>query len=100
MLPLLSLGMAILVQTGIVAFFMGKMSQRMTSAEKHIGEQDLSIDKKIGDQTTLLMSVAEMRVEQAHTNKSLDKLVQEMTGVQRQLGNIAMDRLGAGGEMR
>lgn len=76
------------------------MSQRMTSAEKRLGEQDLSIEKKIGDQTTLLMSVAEMRVEQAHTNKSLDKLVLEMTGVQRQLGNIAMDRIGSGGEMR
>lgn len=99
-LPLLSLGLAILIQTGIVAFFGGKMSQRMTSAEKRLGEQDLSIEKKIGDQTTLLMSVAEMRVEQAHTNKSLDKLVLEMTGVQRQLGNIAMDRIGSGGEMR
>lgn len=99
-LPLLSLGLAILVQTGVVAFFGGKMSQRMTSAEKRLGEQDVSIEKKIGDQTALLMSVAELRVEQAHTNKSLDKLVQEMTGVQHQLGNIAMDRVGSGGEMR
>lgn len=99
MLPLLSLGLAILVQTAIVAFFGGKMSQRMTSAEKRLSEQDQNIERKIGDQMALITAVAEMKVEQVHTNKSLDKLCMEMTGVQRQLGNIAMGRVGVGGEM-
>lgn len=100
LLPLLSLGLAILVQTGLICYFMGKMSQRMTSAEKRLGEQDVTIEKKIGDQTTLLLAVAEMRVEQAHATKALDKLAREMEGAHRQLANIATDRVGVGGELR
>lgn len=99
LLPLLSLGLAILVQTAVVAFFGGKIAQRMTSAEKRLAEQDVSIEKKIGDQTALLMQMAEMRVEQKHSNATLEKLCHEMTGVHRQLANIAMNRVGLGGEM-
>lgn len=99
MLPLLALGLTILVQTAVVAFFLGKMSQRMTSAEKRLSEQDTKIEAKIGDQSALVDRVTRLTVEMEHNNKSLDKLCAEMTGVQRQLGNIAMNRVGHGGEM-
>lgn len=99
MLPLLALGFAILVQTAVVAFFGGKLSQRMTSAEKRLAEQDIKIENKITDQNALALALGEMRVEQAHTTKTLDKVCQELTGVHRQLGNIAMGRVGVGGEM-
>ncbi|CAN7167597.1 hypothetical protein [Brevundimonas sp. LjRoot202] len=100
MLPWLSLGLAILVQTGVVAFFGGKLAQRMTSAEKRLTEQDSKIEKKIGDQTALLITVAEMGAEQKHTTKALEKLAREMEGAHRQLANIATDRIGVGGELR
>lgn len=100
MLPLLALGFAILVQTAIVAFFGGKISQRMTSAEKRLGEQDTKIEHKIGDQTVLIKAVAKLEVEMTHSNKTMDTIAREMTGVHRQLGNIAMNRVGQGGEMQ
>lgn len=99
MLPLLALGFAILVQTAIVAFFGGKMAQRMTSAEKRLGEQDAKIETKISDQNTLAVAMGELKVEQAHSSRTLDKVCAQMEGVHRQLGNIAMGRVGVGGEM-
>lgn len=99
-LPLLALGFAILVQTAVVAFFGGKLSQRMTSVEKRLGEQDVKIDKKIGDQTALTEGVVELKVEQKHTTKAIEKLAREMEGAHRQLANIATDRVGVGGELR
>lgn len=99
LLSLLALGFAVLVQTALVAFFGGKMSQRMTSAEKRLGEQDVKIDTKLGDQTALIRAVALLEGEMAHSNKTLDKVSAQMEGVHRQLGNIAMNRIGAGGEM-
>lgn len=99
MLPLLSLGLAILVQTAVVAFFGGKISQRMTSAEKRLGEQDTKIEHKLGDQSVLVEKVVRLQVQMEHSNNTLDKVSASMEGVQRQLGNIAMGRIGHGGEM-
>jgi len=99
MLPLLSLGLAILVQTAVVAFFGGKISQRMTSAEKRLGEQDHKIEAKTGDQSVLVERVVRLQVQMEHSNATLDKVSAAMEGVQRQLGNIAMGRIGHGGEM-
>ena len=98
--PLLSFGLALLVQTAVISYFMGRLSQRMISAEKRLGDQDTKIDTKIGDQLSLLTQVAELKVEMTHTNKTLDKVCHEMTGVSRQLGNIAMGRVGVSGEMK
>jgi hypothetical protein len=99
MLPLLSLGLAILVQTGIVAFFGGKMSQRMASAERRLAEQDEQIEKKIGDQSALVEKVVRLQVQMEHATSSIDKVVHTLENVNRQLGNIAMGRVGVGGEM-
>lgn len=98
-LPLLSLGLAILVQTGIVAFFGGKMSQRMTSAEKRLGEQDTKIETKIADQNLLVEKVVRLQVQMEHNTSALEKIGHTMEGVNRQLGNIAMNRIGVGGEL-
>jgi len=99
MLPWLSLGFVILVQTAAVAFFGGKMSQRMTSAEKRLGDQDSKIESKIADQSVLIRAVAKLEVQAEHSNNMLDKVSVQMEGVHRQLGNIAMGRVGHGGEM-
>jgi len=96
-LSLLALGFAVLVQTALVAFFGGKMSQRMTSAEKRLGEQDVKIENKIADQSVLIRAVAKLEVQAEHSNNMLDKVSVQMEGVHRQLGNIAMNRVGHGG---
>lgn len=99
MLPWLSLGFAILLQTAVVAFFGGKLSQRMTSAEKRLGEQDNRIEGKTGDHSSLVEKVVRLQVQMEHSNTTLDKVSAQMEGVNRQLGNIAMGRVGHGGEM-
>lgn len=99
MLPLLALGFAVLVQTAIVAFFGGKLSQRMLSAEKRLAEQDTKIDAKIGDQNALVEKVVRLQVQMEHVTTGVDKLCFTLEGVNRQLGNIAMGRVGQGGEM-
>lgn len=99
LVSLLSLGFAILVQTAVIAFFGGRLSQRMLSAENRLGEQDTKIDRKLGDQTALVKSVAKLETQMEHSSKLLDKLVNNSENVSRQLGNIAMGRIGQGGEM-
>lgn len=99
LLSLLALGFAILVQTALVAFFGGKMSQRMTSAEKRLGEQDTKIDNKMGDHSVLVEKVVRLQVQMEHSNATQDKMAFTLEGVNRQLGNIAMGRVGHGGEM-
>lgn len=99
LLPLLSLGLAILVQTAVVAFFGGKLSQRMTSAEKRLGEQDVKIETKIGDQSLLVEKVVRLQVQMEHVTGAVDKLAQTLEGVHRQLGNIAMGRTGQSREI-
>lgn len=99
MLPWLSLGFAILIQTGVIAFFLGRMSQRMTSAEKRLGEQDAKLESKVGDQSVLVEKVVRLQVQMEHSNATQDKMAFTLEGVNRQLGNIAMGRVGHGGEM-
>lgn len=99
MLPLLSLGFAILVQTAVVAYFGGKMAQRMTSAEKRLSEQDVKIESKIGDQSVLVEKVVRLQVQMEHSNIALDKVGHTLENVNRQLANIAMGRIGLGGEL-
>lgn len=99
LLPLLALGLAILVNTAAVAYFGGKMAQRMTSAEKRLGEQDVKIESRLADQNLLIEKVVRLQVQMEHTTASTDKMVQQLEGIHRQLGNIAMNRVGFSGEM-
>lgn len=78
-----SLVFAFFLQTAAFAFWMGRLSQRVMSVEKAgEGRQDLA-DK-----------VTRLTVEMEHANAALTKMGREMEGVNRQLGNIAMGRVG------
>lgn len=99
LLPLLSLGLAILIQTAVVAFFGGKLSQRMTSAEKRLADQDAKIEAKIGDQSLLVEKVVRLQVQMEHATGSIDKIGHTLEGVNRQLGNIAMGNVGRAAEL-
>lgn len=80
---ILSLAFAILLQTAILAFWLGRLSQRLATVEKvSEGREDLS-DK-----------VIRLTVEMEHANATLAKLVNNSESVNRQLGNIAMTRVG------
>lgn len=83
-----SLFLAFVVQTATIAFWLGRMSQRVQAVEKGLeGHGDLT------------KTVTELKVEQSHTNRALDKLGREMEGVHRQLANIATGRIGIAGEL-
>lgn len=83
-----SLLLAFVVQTSAIAFWLGRMSQRMNAVEKGLEDRSGLNDKVTG-----------LVVEQAHTSKALDKMVREMEGVHRQLANIAMGHMGRAGEL-
>lgn len=99
LLPLLALGLTIVVQTGVICYAMGRLFQRVTSTEKRLAEQDKKIEDKIGDQNILVEKVVRLQVQMEHNTAVLEKLGHTMEGVNRQLGNIAMGRVGQGGEM-
>lgn len=83
-----SLVFAFFLQTAAFAFWMGRLSQRVMSVEKAgEGRQDLA-DK-----------VTRLTVEMEHANVTLVKLVNNSENVNRQLGNIAMGRVGHGIEI-
>lgn len=92
--PLLSLGLAILVQTGLICYAMGRLTQRMISAEKRLAEQDLSIEKKLGDQTVLVEKVVRLEVKMEHITNSVEKVCHQLENVSHQLSNLSMDRAG------
>lgn len=86
----LSLGLilAFVVQTAVIAFWAGRMTQRLTAVERHADERQGLNDK-----------VTTLTVEMAHANASLDKLGHHMEGVQRQLANLATGRANATGTL-
>lgn len=71
------------------AFMLGRVSQRVTALE----------DRAKGE-VGLMAKVITLEAEMRHANTSLAKLGREMESVNRQLGNIAMGRVGAAGEMK
>lgn len=93
-IPLLALGLAILVQTAVVAFFGGKMSQRMTSAERKLSEQGLEIEKKMGDHSALVEKVVRLQVQMEHVGEKMDKAAHTIENMSHQLSNLAMGRAG------
>lgn len=87
-LGIVGLGFTVLLQTAIFAFWLGRMSQRMTAVEKASEDRSELSDK-----------VTRLQVEMEHANQALSKVGREMEGVNRQLGNIAMGRIGHGIEI-
>lgn len=84
----IALAVFILSQTGVIAFMLGRLSQRVAAVEK-----DSENHSNVADKVTRLI------VEQEHTNATLTKLVNNSENVNRQLGNIAMGRVGQGVEI-
>ncbi len=81
----IAIAVFLLTQTGVLAFMLGRLSQRVSAVEKESeGHGDLS------DKVTRLI------VQQEHANATLTKLVNNSENVNRQLGNIAMGRVGQG----
>lgn len=83
-----SLAFAVLGAVASGAFMLGRVSQRVTALEK-----------RADDDAGLMEKVVTLEVEMKHANASLTKLSRDMEWVSRQLGNIAMGRLGHSGEM-
>lgn len=76
----LGLCMAMLVQTGVIAFWAGRMTQRLAAVEKTAGDGASTNDK-----------VTRLVVEMEHANAGLDRLGHQMEGVQQQLASMARD---------
>jgi len=87
-IALASLFVLISLQGLAFAFWAGRLSQRVTGLEKQ-GDGDATLAEK----------VIRLTVEMEHANASLLKMGNQLEGVNRQLGNIAMGRMGQSGEM-
>lgn len=87
--PVASLALAIMVNAALVAFRLGQQSQRITNLEQ-----------AAGDRTSMNTTVIELRVKAEHTEAQLTKISATLEGVNRQLGNLAMGRLGVSGELK
>lgn len=71
-----------------LAFWMGVLSQRVRQLEK-----------SAADGPDLTEKVTRLTVEMEHANATLVKLVNNSENVNRQLGNLAMGRVGQGIEI-
>lgn len=88
-IALASLAAVLFVQTSVVAFALGRLFQRVTAVEKASEDRGELSDK-----------VTRLTVEMEHANATLAKLVNNSESVNRQLGNIAMGRVGHAVEMK
>lgn len=84
-----SLSLAIVVYAVTSAFALGRAFQRITHVEREISDRSAMNDK-----------VIEMGVKIAHIEAQLPKMSASMEGINRQLGNIAMGRIGMSGELK
>lgn len=78
-----SLAFAILLQTAVLSFWLGRLSQRVLTVEKSVDGREDMADK-----------VTRLTVEMEHANVTLAKLVNNSENVNRQLGNLSMGQLG------
>ena len=78
----LSLAIVILIQTALVAFFLGRLSQRVTTIERESAGRE-----GLGDRITRL----EVKMDAA--TGTLERLDGHMVSAQRQLANIAAGRI-------
>jgi hypothetical protein len=87
-IALAALFVTVMLQGLTFAFWAGRLSQRVTNLEKG-AEGDAGLGEK----------VIRLTVEMEHANAALLKLGTQMEGVNRQLGNIAMGRVGQAAEL-
>lgn len=84
-----SLGLVMIAHAVTAAFFAGKQSQRITNLERDVG-----------DRNTMNDTVIELKVKMGHVETQLNKQSSTLEGIHRQLGNIAMNRVGVSGELK
>lgn len=84
-----SLGLLVVVHAVTAAFFAGKQSQRITNLER-----------EVGDRSSMNDTVIELKVKMGHVETQLSKQSATLEGINRQLGNIAMGRIGVSGELK
>lgn len=80
----IGLAFSFFLQTIALAFWLGRVSQRLNTVEKASEEGSGVMEK-----------VIRLEVQMDHANQALTKVGREMEGVNRQLGNIAMGHVGA-----
>ncbi len=83
-----SLGVGLVIHMVAAAYFFGKQSQRLATVER-----------EMGDRASLSDTVIELKVKMGHVETQLSKQGTVLEGIQRQLGNIAMNRVGLAGEL-
>lgn len=84
---LVSLLIGMMVQIGAFSFWLGRISQRVGTLEK-----TAEGDRRLND------TVVELSVKMGHVEAMIEKLSTSMDGVQRQLANLSMGRMGRGVE--
>lgn len=84
-----SLGVGIILHMIAAAFFYGKQSQRLSHVEQAVGDR-----ASTGD------TVIELKVKMEHVEAQMQKQSASLEGINRQLGNIAMGRIGLSGELK
>jgi hypothetical protein len=82
-IALAALFVTVTIQGLTFAFWAGRLSQRVTGLEKS-GENDAGLGEK----------VIRLEVQMEHATEALRKVNSNLEGVNRQLGNIAMGRVG------
>lgn len=88
-IALASLAFAIEVQAIIAAFALGKAFQRISQVERDTE-----------DRTSMAATVIELKVKMEHVEEQMRKQSSALEGINRQLGNIAMNRIGLAGELK
>lgn len=84
-----SLAFAIEVQAIIAAFALGKAFQRISQVERDTE-----------DRASTSSTVIELKVKMEHVEEQMRKQSGSLEGINRQLGNIAMNRVGFSGELK
>lgn len=79
----IGLGVTVLIQTVAVAFWLGRLSQRMDSVEA-----------KTDNGAAFMEKVVKLEVQMGHVERATDKAATQLEGVNRQLANIATRNFG------
>lgn len=84
----LGLALGVFLQSIALSFWLGRLSQRLSTVERSTDDR-----AGVGDK------VIRLEVQMEAANKTLEKVGREMEGVNRQLGNIAMGHVGVSAEL-
>jgi hypothetical protein len=95
---LISLAFAGSVQLALFSFLLGGLFQRDRSNQQRIAKLEEAEAERAGPDGHA-STLVRLSVEMEHANKTLESLSRDMSGVHRQLANIATGRMGVSGEL-